>query len=161
MGLFGFAILAAGLRTAIRLRYQKRLFVDDGFLFLAIVFLIASMVLLWFQFDEMYLAEALVTNQDPPPKLPKNFFAQLIHFLKFSDAFLVLSWSSVLAVKFSFLFFFRSLIDRVPHMMYYWWTTVGITFCVWAFGCGAVFAPCPYFDFRLGEEPRLDNACLG
>lgn len=43
---FGISILAAIAQIAIRLRYRKRLFADDAFLFLAVVCLCISMALL-------------------------------------------------------------------------------------------------------------------
>ena len=155
VALFIIAIITATARTAIRLKQQRRLYVDDVFLFIAVIFLVASMGLLWHQLDEMYTAEALVTNSASFVALTGNWIDQLFWFLKISDAFLVLSWTSVLAVKFSFLFFFRNLIDRVRGMKTYWWIVMAITLAVWAFGCGAVFAPCPYFDLRSRTPLKL------
>ena len=147
-------------RTAIRLSQQRRLFADDGFLLVAVVFLVASMAVLWHQLDEMYVAEALVTNTATFVVITGNWMDQLFWFLKISDAFLVLSWTSVMAVKFSFLFFFRNLIDRVRGMKRYWYVVLAISTAVWIFGCGAVFAPCPYFDLRSRAylKPSLNLA---
>ena len=121
------------------------------------VFLIASMALLWQQLDEMFVAEALVTNTASTVLITGNWMDQLFWFLKISDAFLVLSWTSEMAVKFSFLFFFRNLINRVRGMKLYWWVVFGVSVAVWIFGCGAVFAPCPYFDLRSRKlaHPRV------
>ena len=144
-------MLTASARTAIRLTQQRRLHADDALLLVAVVFLVASMALLWRQLDEMYTAEALVTDTATFVLITGDWMDSLFYFLKISDAFLVLSWTSELAVKFSFLLFFRHLIDRVRGMKVYWWVAMAITLAVWIFGCGAVFAPCPYFDLRSRE----------
>lgn len=48
-------------------------------------------------------------------------------------AFLALSWTSIFAVKFSFLVFFRKLIDRVTKIHTFYWMVVIITLLSWLF----------------------------
>ena len=95
----------------------------------------------------MYLVEALITDSQSLD-LPADFVAQSLLFQKLSDAFLVMTYNVIFAVKFSFLFFFRGLIRRVKTMGVYWWIVAGLTAAVWAFGAIGVFASCPYFDLR-------------
>lgn len=127
------AILGAIIRVAIRLRYQRRLYVDDGFLFFAIICLCVATGLMYEVIPSMYLVEAVLTN-DPDTSLPSNLFAESLLFQKLCDGFLVLTYNTIFAVKFSFLFFFRTLIRRVHSMLVYWWMVAVLTAVVWAYG---------------------------
>lgn len=141
------AIVGAIFRIAIRLHYQKRLYVDDGFLFFAIICLCAATGLMYEVIPSMYLVEAILTN-DPDTSLPSNVFAQSLLFIKLADGFLVLTYNTIFAVKFSFLFFFRILIRRVHTMLVYWWVVAVLTAVIWAYGVIGLFAQCPHLDIR-------------
>ena len=145
--LVALAIIGAIIRVAIRLHYQRRLYVDDGFLFFAIICLCVATGLMYEVIPSMYLVEAILTN-DPNISLPSNFIAEPLLFHKLSDGFLVLTYNTIFAVKFSFLFFFRVLIRRVHSMLVYWWMVAVLTAVVWAYGVIGVFLTCPYFDIR-------------
>lgn len=108
------------------------------------------MALLFAFVSSMFLVEALVTNH-PDIELPSDFIEQVIRFQKFSTAFLVLTFTAIFAVKFSFLFLFKALIRNVRKIVVYWWTVAVITGVVWAFGVAEFFLPCPYFD---GDKSR-------
>lgn len=70
--------------------------------------------------DRLFLAEALA-GDTIPTDLPTNFLHQVLEFEKLATGALVLTWCAVVAVKFSYLFLFRKLIDRLHYMMIYWW----------------------------------------
>ena len=93
----------------------------------------------------MYLVEALITNS-ATLVLPSDFLNQAFRFQKLNDAYLVLTYNTIFAVKFSFLFFFRMLINRVRQMKIYWWLVAAATGVVWAYGVIGFFITCPYFD---------------
>ena len=138
------AVVFAIGRIAIRLRYQKSLAVDDAFLIFAVVCLIVALGLLFACTSSMYMLEALITN-DPNATIPPDIFDQVEWFRKLSTAFLVLSFTAIFAVKFSFLFLFKALIRNVRKMKIYWWTVLVTTTAVWAFGVVEFFLPCPSF----------------
>lgn len=145
--LFAFSVLFVIARITLRLRYQKRLFIDDAFLFIAQVLLCVCLGLLYMFADSLFLDEALVTR----PSLaiiPPDFENQLFRFHKISDAYLVLTYTSIFAVKFSFLFFFRVLVRRVHKMVVYWWIVVAVTAVAWIVCSISIFLPCLYFDER-------------
>ncbi|MCJ1468504.1 hypothetical protein MMC07_007133 [Pseudocyphellaria aurata] len=119
--LFAFSVLFVIARTTLRLRYQKRLFIDDAFLFFAEICLCASVGLLYAFAEGLYLDEALITRPSAAV-FPPDFMHLLFQFHKLSDAYLVLTYTSIFAVKFSFLFFFRVLVRRMHKMIVYWWT---------------------------------------
>lgn len=131
-------------RVVIRLHYQKSLAVDDAFLIFAVVCLCVAMGLLFAFTSSMYLLEALITD-DANASIPADIFDQVKWFRKLSTAFLVLTFTTIFAVKFSFLFLFKALIRNVRKMKIYWWTVVVTTAVVWAFGVVEFFLPCPSF----------------
>lgn len=92
----------------------------------------------------MYLLEALITD-DPNAIIPSDIIDQVQWFRKLSTAFLVLTFTTIFAVKFSFLFLFKALIRNVRQIKIYWWTVVVTTAAVWALGVVENFLPCPNF----------------
>ncbi|MCJ1462858.1 hypothetical protein MMC07_001461 [Pseudocyphellaria aurata] len=97
--LFAFSVLFVLARTTLRLRYQKRLFIDDAFLFFAEICLCASMGLLYASADGVFLDEALITNPSAVV-LPPDYLNQLFRLLKLDDAYIKLTFTSIFAVKF-------------------------------------------------------------
>ncbi|MCJ1469806.1 hypothetical protein MMC07_008448 [Pseudocyphellaria aurata] len=140
--LFAFSVLFVLARTTLRLRYQKRLFIDDAFLFFAEICLCASVGLLYAFADQLFFDEARAlgwTVAVPPDYSEKRNRSQ-----KLSDAFIILTFTSIFAVKFSFLFFFRILIRRMHKMVVYWWTVVAVTTVAWIVCVLENFVLCPY-----------------
>lgn len=142
--LFVFSVIFTIGRVVIRLRYQKSLAVDDAFLILAVVCLIAAVGLLFAFISSMYLIEALITN-DPNVVIPSDITVQVERFRKLSTAFDVLTYTTIFAVKFSFLFLFKALIRNVRKINIYWWTVALTTAAVWVLGIGELFLPCAHF----------------
>lgn len=155
--LFVISIIIAIARTAIRLRYQRRLFVDDAILLVAIVCLCAAMTLLLVFAPSLYAVEAFITGSSAmiSPEELVEIEVQLerpfVKFLKLSDTYYVMTWTSIFAVKFSFLFFFRVLIRRVRAVTLYWQIVSVVTVLVWVYCIAGAFIICPYFDFRACE----------
>ncbi|KAI9885079.1 MAG: hypothetical protein M1823_003134 [Watsoniomyces obsoletus] len=135
-------ILVAG-RFAIRIGLQRTFSIDDGFLLFGVLCLIAAVVLLFQLIDKMYLGEALLFGT--PVALPPDFIEQALDFHKLVTVCLILLWIAVCAAKFSFLFFFRKLIDRIRIMIIYWW--IVLVFCVltMCYGIAAYVLSCPKY----------------
>jgi hypothetical protein len=57
----------------------------------------------------------------------------------------LLLWFVINAVKFTFLFLFRVLIDRIPVMVLYWRLVMIYTVVAWAYGTATYFASCSHF----------------
>lgn len=165
--LFAISIVIALARTAIRLRYQGRLFVDDAILLVAIVCLCAAMTLLLVFTPSLYLIEAFVTS--PPASVSPEELEQievqleqpLFKYLKLSDSYYVMTWTTIFAVKFSFLFFFRVLIRRVRAVTLYWQVVSVVTVLVWVYCIAGAFIICPYFDskaFQCAQDSQFSKA---
>ena len=101
---------------------------------------------IYFSFiDQMYLVEAVIIN-------PANFalagdiISVSTTFHKLSDACLILIWTTVCGVKFSFLSLFRKLVDRNRPLTIYWRIALAFNIVVWLYGIAGFIIPCPYFS---------------
>ncbi|KAI9810499.1 MAG: hypothetical protein M1826_003604 [Phylliscum demangeonii] len=138
--LFGLAIIAAVVRTVHRLRSHRRLFVDDLFLLIACIFLTASTIILY-QTTTLTYRPFWSWLAGGPQELLKNVVSyEQLHF-----AYLFITWTAIFAVKFSFLFFFQVLVERIRYMTIYWRIVLGTTIIAF---CLCVCEPaieCPHF----------------
>lgn len=147
------SVLAAFCRILIRLRQKKRLFVDDGFLLFGLACLCVATAISWRYLGSMYLIEAMITGMSDV-ELPPDIIDRSLEFHKMVECALCLAWTCVFSIKFSFLFFFRSLIERVGTFTPYWWTVVTLSIIVWVGGMIGFWMSCPYYtDTRACRIP--------
>ena len=135
-------------------RFYKahRVAVDDGFFFFAIIVFISGTTLLYLDLPYIYLQEDVEAGLRAPPA---DFVSQLIYSEKLQDTATTLLATTVLSVKFSFLFFFRDLIRQQKKMLIWWW-------CVFVFLIPTSVVliisdiiACPYFDDRIFGQSSL------
>lgn len=82
----------------------------------------------------------------PGVQVPTDFIQQYGYFHKFSNACLILLWTTVCSVKFSFLALFRKLVDRNHSLTMYWRIVLALNIVIWLFGIAGVIITCPYFE---------------
>lgn len=99
---------------------QKQFSIDDGIVLFGVLCLVVSMVLLINFIDDLFLMKALEGDKIPE-NLPVNFLKRVVDFERYATGALVLTWCVIVCVKFSYLFLFRKLIDRLHPMRVYWW----------------------------------------
>lgn len=116
--MFSVASIATVTRTVLRLYFQKRLSIDDGFLVIAILLASVCMGLLVNFVDSMYLVQRSNEGRIHPDLSEIEVASKRWHLL--SDIFVVLSWTIEYGVKFSYLFLFKILIRRIHAMEVYW-----------------------------------------
>ena len=149
-------MLTATVRTVIRIRSQGRLAPDDYMLIFACVTLIASTVLLFDVAETVYWDEALILDPSPATLaeafLP-TFPAKIMHFQQKVFAYLSLTWTTIFAVKLSFLLFFRSMVDRVKKMELFWKVVFGITVVFYCYCAAAVYMGCSKFGLAACKFP--------
>ena len=144
--LFVIAILSVVARLAIRLRHQKRLSWDDGFVFVGAACLICAFAILFVFLDGLYLAEAFTERPSSPDfRGVRNPILAIQDFHKFSTVCLILLWTGICCVKFSFLFLFRKLVDRIRWLTVYWWIITGLNLATWLYGVASQVIGCPYY----------------
>lgn len=136
--------MTALARTIIKLCYQKRLYIDDAFLLLAVSSLCAAVGVVFISFPSMHRLEGLV-NEIISPQLSSNDYEKA-QYRKIQHVFTVLYLTTIFAVKFSFLFVFRNLIGRLRTITLYWRVVSVITALAWVFGVSILFIPCHNCD---------------
>lgn len=102
------------------------------------------MSLLFVYIDDMYLAEAL-SFPSSGFSLPADWMNAVWDYGKFSTIGLMLSWVSLVCVKFSFLALFKKLVDRVRYMNTYWWIVAVFNGLISAYGLTVYVVACPYY----------------
>lgn len=113
--------------------------------------MIAAMVVLYIDIDNLYLTEALTYAQSSLPLKPEDMnkiMNRVYEFRKMSTASLILTWVALMSVKFSFLALFRRLIERMPRLIKYWWAVVIFNLAVTGYGAAVYVVACPHFSGR-------------
>lgn len=123
---------------------KQQIAIDDVLILLALSLLIASSTVMYHEvLDRMYQLSALQEGIDV--EIP-DLMEMSYQYHKFYTICLMLGWTSFNAIKFSFLFFFKRMIDRLPTWMIYWWIVVVYTTGVMAYGFATRYVSCPYFN---------------
>lgn len=142
--LTGLAFFVAFVRLALRLKFRKKLLLDDVFVLAGVISLAVSIGVLTQYYETLFKTEAL--NTDPTVKFSYDEALPMLEAPKLFDTYLAFLWTSVYAIKFSFLVFFRTLIKNVSRKLdiYYWFI---IVFCIisWVLAICMPFMLCPYF----------------
>ncbi|MCJ1283213.1 hypothetical protein MMC26_002541 [Xylographa opegraphella] len=144
----GIAIILSVARMYIKVNKFHRLYSDDWFFLGAVCFLIAgtTMVFLTLPYNQTEVNVGAGVEA-PPPDLTH----QLDFDVKFQDSASLLLNASIFSVKFSFLLFFRRLLERTGKLQQYWWFAFIITIpCAVVCMC-TEFIVCPAFGDRIME----------
>ena len=149
--LFALCVISVCARYYIRLAVQKEFALDDAFLAFGTACLIAGMVVLYTNINNMYITEAMTYAPTRFPNSPQDL-GRSFEFRKLATASLILTWMAMMAVKFSFLALFRRLIDRIPPLIKYWRVVVLFNLAVTAYGATVYIVACPYFSGMKGGK---------
>lgn len=145
---FSLAALSVIGRMITRIYTRRRLDLDDGFLLFALLCLSACTGLVYVSCQKIFVIEAI--QVDPTFNLPPDPYQVSFAMRWTLHSFTCIIWTTVFAVKFSFLALFRLLIRRLPKAITtYYWTTVGITVATWMFFLSEPFILCSYFDLAI------------
>lgn len=125
-------------RTFIRIKGRHKFSIDDILLIFAIMCISVGTGLAYTFIPYAYIESgrfALLDND-----LPK-----LIWALKITGVYFTMTWTATFAARLSVLFFFKSLVERIPD--YNRWVKVVIVFnlLVWAFCVCSLYIVCPHF----------------
>ena len=145
--LLAFATIIAITRAVIRVRMFHNVFVDDYFFFLAFLALVCSNGLFYYITPLVYLDMELDLDSEIQYHL---YFENSKIIMRFFYPAEVLAWTTIFSVKFSFLLYFRTLINRLHALMILWWCV--LFFCI-PVACIVIIAPlvtCIIFDDGSG-----------
>jgi hypothetical protein len=159
--LFGIALLFFIARIAIRVKFNKRVFWDDGWAFFAIICLLANAILTHAMLQPMYVT---IKMQQWSASIKRDegevdLFASIVQFLKFQFAETMIFWTCLWSVKASFLAFFKRLTTNVRGHLVAWWIIVVITALAYI-GCAITYpVSCSEFTPRK-YNPNFDRPLL-
>ncbi|KAI9794619.1 MAG: hypothetical protein M1816_004506 [Peltula sp. TS41687] len=157
-GLFGIAMISAAARTTLRLKQHGRLFLDDLFLFIACVFLTTSTIITYQVSTDLYVPYSEFVSFHPD-----ELHRRVVWFQKMVFSFIATTWVVIFAVKLSFMYFFRALVDRLTNMILYWRIVLGIMAVSFGFCVSEAAIECPHFDISSVQcvlGPKI-NKTLG
>lgn len=139
--LYGFSIIAAALHIALKLRNNRRLQTEDFFLFLACACLTISTALIYRLLSSGITIGESFADPDISPVPLKSFSS----YQREAYAFLGLTWGSIFSFKFSILFFFKQLINRLDRIIAFWRITMVITIISFLCCIISFLTVCPHF----------------
>jgi hypothetical protein len=146
--LFGTALLFFLARIAIRVKFNKRIFWDDGWALFAMTCLLANCILTTVMLRPMYATISVQVQWSSAIK--RDIFGNITQFLKYQFAQSMIFWTCLWSVKASFLAFFLRLTHNVRGHYVAWWIIVVITTlayigCVISYPVSCSdFSPCKY-----------------
>lgn len=140
-------MITATARTVIRLRIQRQLHLDDAFLLVACVLLTVAITLLYILEPLLYWDARFFRNPGALPVEP-DFMEKVTKYEKYLYSQLTLTWTTIFAVKFSFLCFFRQMVDRMTTLVIFWRVVVVVTLLSFVLCACSHFVGCPYFGMK-------------
>lgn len=109
-----FAIFFTILRTTIRAQVFRTLSADDACVIFALIVLVAVGVLCTYATPGIYEIPLIGQPGSDEVLVSPDLTDQLNHFLKLQFAIIILFWTSIWVVKFSFLIFYKRLFASIP-----------------------------------------------
>ncbi|KAL2844802.1 hypothetical protein BJY01DRAFT_263773 [Aspergillus pseudoustus] len=123
------SIIFVALRTQVQFHNTGRFFINDYWIFFAIVCHIATAIVYQIAIPPMYDVQYFDYATQP---MDAAFMGRASLFLRLQFALDFLLWTTLWAVKFSLLFFFWRLFDSVrTPVRVFWWTMCAITASTW------------------------------
>lgn len=123
------SIIFVAIRTHVQYRYSGRFFVNDYWIFFALVCHLATAIVYQIAIPPMYEVQTF----DPESQtMDAAFMDRASLFLRLQFAVDFLLWTTLWTVKFSLLSFFWRLFDSVRSpMKVFWWTMCAVTASTW------------------------------
>ena len=160
IGLFSSsAIIGVIAKTAFQLRTQRRVWLEDALLICACLCLIAGTGLLYTFAETLYDPDSCGLFPDPETK-PDELASHIKSSQQYQLTFLTLTWIVIFCVKFSFLFLFRPLVNRMRGMLLFWRFVVVLTSISFFICVGEPFFSCPKFGTGI-RKPLIPLDSVG
>lgn len=152
------AIAFTLIRTRIRLYVYGRLFADDIAVYIAVVLLVIIAIMYQVITPTMFIIDQVASTLSPGMVPPPNFMEEATIFLKIQFAIIILFWTTLWAVKFSFLLYYKNIFAGLPNHLFWWRIVCGLVLFAYL-GCWATqLAACsPIVNyFSLGIVAFVD-----
>lgn len=119
---------------------------DDHFFFIAVLALIPGAGLFFAYIGTSYEAEVVIEGKAPPPP---DFIRRLDNAATYASIAELLCWTTIFSIKFSFLFYFRALVNRLYKMEVLWWLTLAVLVPTAAISIVGTFIVCPHIGSSI------------
>lgn len=140
------------MRVGYQIHVRRRLYYDDYFVLVGAICLCAAIGIVYKSCEYAFLVQALLSNPSLISEINAHQTKELLTTpYAIVHAFFALSWTTIFAVKFSFLIFFKKLIDRVPSIHAYYWIVVIISLVSWLFSLAEPFILCSHPNRSFGR----------
>jgi hypothetical protein len=135
---------------------RRRLFLDDAFLLFAVACLIASSVVMFREVYYFYLEVAVLRGDLMASLLAYINMDKLLQVHSYHFAYLMLLWSTVFSIKWTYLAFFHPLLRAMDRkIIWFYWGSVGFSIISWAFmAVPGQLITCPYFGKSACKRVR-------
>ncbi|KAN0066999.1 hypothetical protein V8E54_014923 [Elaphomyces granulatus] len=148
--LLSIALVSFFWRILIRLFTQRRFYIDDGFLTVALACLCATTVILYERIQIFYLESAILQNNRTALQIAAEQMNDIYDQSKWKFAYLFLVWTTVFAVKWCYFAFFYPFLQAMSNwksFIFYYRFSICFSVASWLFvAVGAQFIACPYVD---------------
>lgn len=145
------AICFALLRGWIRIRFNGRFQLDDLFVALALMLLIASATMYTIILKPIYQLSRVASGVSPPPSNPvalEKFIKDSNFYMRVQFALTLAFWTCLWLVKASFLAFFYPLSNGLKWDRWLWY---GVTaFCICGYTASVISYPVSCSEFTIG-----------
>lgn len=129
----------------------RQLFLDDGLAVFAWILVLVTSALWQWDVDDMYYILNISAGLIAPDA---NFFPRLVVFARTQFIVQLFFYTTLFAVKLSFLFFFRRLGQRVQGQQYIWWPVLFFSVVSYVVSVGDI-----QFICELGPAETLVTYC--
>ena len=127
------------IRIFARLKVFKRLWVDDGFVIFALILALASAILWQIFANDMFELMAVSSGHKIPTS---TFIDNSERYSKASVAVIAFFYSTLWAIKISFLVFFKRLAKNVRRRQLLWWPIFGFAVATYFVCIGTIQYRC-------------------
>ena len=130
---------------------------DDYLFFVALATLIAGVGLFFAYIGTSYTFYAVAEGKVQPPL---DFLQEIENASTYAEIAELLCWTTIFMVKFSFLFYFRALVNKLPVMEVWWWFNLVLFVPIAGIMIPGTFIVCPHTGSSviggLGPFPLRD-----
>lgn len=145
------------LRTFSRIKTFKSLYTDDIFAFLALALALASAILWQIHAQAMFDLMAVSAGIKMPGA---DFVTNSEAYSKASGVVIILFYSTLWSVKFSFLLFIRRLGSHVAKVEFLWWPITVFTICTYFACIGTIQYNCLFVPLTTIETKCTTDSAV-
>ncbi|KAF5873295.1 uncharacterized protein Bfra_008576 [Botrytis fragariae] len=156
-GGFAIAAICMALRTFSRIKTFKSLYNDDIFAFLALALALASAILWQIHAQAMFDLMAVSAGIKMPGA---DFVTNSEAYSRASGVVIILFYSTLWSVKFSFLLFIRRLGSHVAKVEFLWWPITVFTICTYFACIGTIQYHCLFVPLTTIETKCTTDSAV-